>query len=166
MFEQIWLYNGTNLLIEALTKYKLEDGTIVDEMPPIWISYEKISVFEYPDEYTAIQPPSGIYEPFYFDGEKWIGTSKEDWEAANPRPPLEEFDDLNTEEIQIILEDLILISCGIVKEISSRTFKAIKVAYKKERYSIEMIKALVDKNVITNDQLEEIKKSVNTPDNK
>ncbi|MCJ1768002.1 hypothetical protein [Staphylococcus epidermidis] len=37
--------------------------------------------YVYPDEkWTEDKPPQGIYAPFYYDGKKWIGQSKEDFE--------------------------------------------------------------------------------------
>ena len=43
---------------------------------------------EYPEgDWTEVAPPPGIYEPYYFDGEKWIGTSREDYEKNNPPDP-------------------------------------------------------------------------------
>ncbi|MFZ8100088.1 hypothetical protein ACO1GT_00305 [Staphylococcus arlettae] len=59
----IYLYDGTPLLIQS------ED--------------------DYPDKsWTETPPPEGIYQPYYFDGNEWIGTSKEDWEAMRDNPPL------------------------------------------------------------------------------
>lgn len=44
---------------------------------------------DYPNEsWTETPPPEGIYQPYYFDGKEWIGTSKEDWEAMRNSPPL------------------------------------------------------------------------------
>ena len=43
---------------------------------------------EWPEgDWTEVAPPPGIYEPYYFDGEKWIGTSREDYEKNNPPDP-------------------------------------------------------------------------------
>ncbi|MEJ7393146.1 hypothetical protein [Staphylococcus saprophyticus] len=57
----------------------LYDGT------PVLIKNEG----DYPDEsWTETPPPEGIYQPYYFDGNEWIGTSKEDWEAMRDNPPL------------------------------------------------------------------------------
>lgn len=45
--------------------------------------------YVYPkDEYTEVAPPEGIYQPFYYDGNEWIGTSKEVWENNQSKPPL------------------------------------------------------------------------------
>ena len=44
--------------------------------------------FQYPDdELTEVSPPEGIYSPFYFNGNEWIGTSKEEWELNNITDP-------------------------------------------------------------------------------
>ena len=59
--------------------YKSEDGTpvIIDETT------------EYNFEWTETPPPEGIYSPFYFNGVEWIGSSKEEFEEANPINPYE-----------------------------------------------------------------------------
>ncbi|OEK56314.1 hypothetical protein [Staphylococcus equorum] len=57
----------------------LYDGT------PVIVQKEE----DYPNEsWTETPPPEGIYQPYYFDGDEWIGTSKEDWEAMQDSPPL------------------------------------------------------------------------------
>lgn len=61
MYKQVFLYNGTPVLLEVI------DG-----------------VADYPDEYTEIQPPDGLYQPISFDGTKWMGTSYEQWLADKP----------------------------------------------------------------------------------
>lgn len=67
MFKQVYLFDGTPYLA-----YLNDEGEYV---------YPK-------DEYTEVAPPEGIYQPFYYDGNEWIGTSKEDWEAMQTSPPL------------------------------------------------------------------------------
>lgn len=60
-FKQVYLYDGTPFL--AFTN---EDGE-----------------YDYPkDEWTETPPPEGIYSPFYFDGNKWVGATKEEWESS------------------------------------------------------------------------------------
>ena len=59
--------------------YKSEDGS------PIIIKENK----EYNFEWTETPPPEGIYSPFYFNGVEWIGSSKEEFEEANPINPYE-----------------------------------------------------------------------------
>lgn len=51
-------------------------------------------------------PPQGIYTPFRFDGEKWIGSTKEEWEARQPKieiPPSED-EEMYLELIQSNIE--------------------------------------------------------------
>lgn len=56
----------------------LYDGT------PFIVDLNDEGEYVYPkDEYTEVPPPEGIYQPFYYDGNEWIGTSKEDWELNN-----------------------------------------------------------------------------------
>ncbi|MCQ9305016.1 MULTISPECIES: hypothetical protein [Mammaliicoccus] len=44
--------------------------------------------YVYPnDEWTEVPPPEGIYQPFYYDGNEWIGTGKEEWEFNNINDP-------------------------------------------------------------------------------
>ncbi|WBU87796.1 hypothetical protein BtpYZU01_11 [Brochothrix phage BtpYZU01] len=122
MFKQIWLYDGTPILLEGIQKYQLEDGTVVDDVPKdiekeVEIDgetiieyqqapYEVVTVFDYPKEYTELQPEDGLYQPIFFDGEKWIGTKKEVWEADNP-PENHEGDPADGDN-QEVLEELIL----------------------------------------------------------
>ena len=62
----VYLYDGTPYMV-----YKDEEGE-----------------FQYPDdEWTEVPPPEGIYSPFYFNGNEWIGTSKEEWELNNITDP-------------------------------------------------------------------------------
>ena len=132
MFKQVYLYDGTAILLESVTKYKLESGEIVDEAPAqieiekevdvtseetdeitketiiVYedVPYEEIEIFDYPKEYTELQPEDGLYQPIFFDGKKWIGTKKEDWEAANP--PEKSEGDSTVDDNQEVLEELIL----------------------------------------------------------
>lgn len=60
----------------------LYDGT------PFIVDMNKEGEYVYPnDEYTEVKPPEGIYQPFYYDGNEWIGTSKEEWELNNITEP-------------------------------------------------------------------------------
>ena len=62
----VYLYDGTPFIAEIN-----EDGE-----------------YNYPnDEWTDVAPPEGIYQPFYYDGNEWIGTSKEEWELNNITEP-------------------------------------------------------------------------------
>jgi len=67
----VYLYDGTPFIVELN-----DEGEYV---------YPK-------DEYTEVEPPEGIYQPFYYDGNEWIGTSKEEWESNQSRPPVEPSD--------------------------------------------------------------------------
>ena len=92
MFKQVYLYDGTAVLLESVTQY-------TDEGEPI-------ETFSYPKEYTELQPEDGLYQPVFFDGKKWVGTKKEVWEAANP-PENHEGDSADGDN-QEVLEELIL----------------------------------------------------------
>lgn len=63
----VYLYDGTPFIVELN-----EEGEYI---------YPK-------DEYTDVPPPEGIYQPFYYDGNEWIGTSKEEWERNQFKPPI------------------------------------------------------------------------------
>lgn len=74
-FKQVWLYTG-----EPYLAFKI-DGE-----------------FQYPlDEWTDVPVPEGIYQPFYFNGNEWIGSTKEEYESTLPKE--EEVKDMNTELI-------------------------------------------------------------------
>lgn len=63
-FKQVYLYDGTPFLA-----YRGEDGE-----------------YDYPnDEWTEVAPPEGIYSPFYFNGNEWIGSTKEEYEESLPK---------------------------------------------------------------------------------
>ena len=63
-FKQVYLYDGTPFLA-----YKGEDGE-----------------YDYPnDEWTEVPPPEGIYSPFYFNGNEWIGATREEYEQSLPK---------------------------------------------------------------------------------
>ncbi|OLS06485.1 hypothetical protein AUK68_06945 [Staphylococcus epidermidis] len=59
----------------------------------LWKDGKQVLVFPndegeyvYPTEnWTEQAPPEGIYAPFYYDGQKWIGQSKEDFEKTLPK---------------------------------------------------------------------------------
>lgn len=66
----VYLYDGTPYMV-----YKDEEGE-----------------YQYPnDEWTEVKPPSGIYSPFYFNGNEWIGSTREEWlenlPEDEPKPP-------------------------------------------------------------------------------
>lgn len=63
-FKQVYLYDGTPFLA-----YKGEDGE-----------------YDYPnDEWTEVAPPEGIYSPFYFNGNEWVGATKEEYKESLPK---------------------------------------------------------------------------------
>lgn len=63
MFKQVFLYDGTPYL-----------AFVNDE-----------GEYDYPEEaWTEVAPPEGIYSPFYFNGDEWIGATKEEYEATLP----------------------------------------------------------------------------------
>ena len=66
-FKQVFLYDGTPYLA-----FRNEDGE-----------------YDYPkDEWTEVAPPDGIYSPFYFNGNEWIGATKEEYEKTLPKEEL------------------------------------------------------------------------------
>src|SRR5699024_2197596 len=84
----VYLYDGTPYMV-----YKNEEGE-----------------YQYPnDEWTEVSPPEGIYSPFYFNGNEWIGSTREEWletlpkeeETENDKP-----DELDALNIQLIKNDL------------------------------------------------------------
>lgn len=103
MFKQVYLYDGTAVLLESVTQY-------TDEGEPI-------ETFTYPKEYTELQPVDGLYQPIFFDGKKWVGTKKEVWEAANP--PKENVDvGVNVEDVILMNEELLMETSGLSARIS------------------------------------------------
>ncbi|MDV3053646.1 hypothetical protein NLV77_002604 [Staphylococcus ureilyticus] len=63
MFKQVFLYNGTPYLA-----YMNDEGE-----------------YDYPkDEWTEVAPPEGTYSPYYFNGNEWVGSTKEEYEATLP----------------------------------------------------------------------------------
>lgn len=88
----------------------LLDGT------PFIVETNKEGEYVYPkDEYTEVAPPEGIYQPFYYNGNEWIGSTKEEWEQNNqeelPAQPNE------LEELKQRIEELE----NIVKELTQGT---------------------------------------------
>lgn len=64
MFKQVFLYDGTPYLA-----YLNSEGE-----------------YDYPnDEWTEVAPPEGIYSPFYFNGNEWVGSTKEGYEESLPK---------------------------------------------------------------------------------
>ena len=103
MFKQVYLYDGTAVLLESVTQYTGEG--------------EPIETFSYPKEYTELQPEDGLYQPIFFDGKKWIGTKKEVWEATNP--PKENVDvGVNVEDVILTNEELLMQNAELNARIS------------------------------------------------
>lgn len=66
-FKQVYLYDGTPFLA-----FKDVEGE-----------------YQYPlDEWTETPPPDGIYSPYYFNGNEWVGATREEHETSlEPKPP-------------------------------------------------------------------------------
>lgn len=76
-FKQVYLYDGTPYL--AFTN---DEGE-----------------YDYPEEaWTEVAPPEGIYSPFYFNGNEWIGSTKEEYTLTLPK---EETPQPSTSEIMM-----------------------------------------------------------------
>lgn len=100
----VYLYDGTPFIVELN-----DEGEYV---------YPK-------DEYTEVAPPEGIYQPFYYDGNEWIGTSKEVWESnliqEDREPTREEIESARTQmelfKAQVAIQELRQENAEIIKEI-------------------------------------------------
>ena len=58
----------------------LLDGT------PFIVEVNEEGEYVYPnDEWTEVPPPEGIYQPFYFNGNEWIGSTREEWLESLPK---------------------------------------------------------------------------------
>ena len=81
--KQIYFYDGTSFLV-----MENKDGEL-----------------EYPEgQWTDIAPPEGICSPFHFDGEKWVGTSYEEWLEQQAKNEVEETPD----DKDVLIADLTL----------------------------------------------------------
>ena len=104
----VYLYDGTPYMV-----YKDEDGE-----------------YQYPnDEYTDVPPPEGIYSPFYFNGNEWIGSTREEWleslpedEPVNPN----ETDFLNAQLISNDIEHTAKIK-GLQQDIANLTTELLAI---------------------------------------
>lgn len=77
MFKQVFLYDGTPYLA-----YLNIDGE-----------------YDYPEEaWTEVAPPEGIYSPFYFNGNEWVGSTKEEHKESLPK---EEISQPSTSELMM-----------------------------------------------------------------
>ena len=76
-FKQVYLYDGTPYLA-----FLNDEGE-----------------YDYPKEsWTEVVPPEGIYSPFYFNGDEWIGSTKEEYEKSLPK---EEISQPSTSELMM-----------------------------------------------------------------
>lgn len=82
--------------------------------------------YVYPnDEYTDVPPPEGIYQPFYYDGNEWIGSTREEWESnliqEDREPSQEEIESARTQmelfKAQVAIQELRQENAEIIKEI-------------------------------------------------
>ena len=103
----VYLYDGTPFIVELN-----DEGEYV---------YPK-------DEYTEVAPPEGIYQPFYYDGNEWIGTSKEEWELNNITDPTP--DDLklmvSNLQKQLVMSNLNMSKMSQVNRTQTNDIKELK----------------------------------------
>lgn len=84
-FKQVYLYDGTPYLA-----FKNEEGE-----------------YQYPEEaWTETQPPEGIYSPFYFNGNEWIGATREEWLDTLPKQEPDIPDSHDFLNAQLLANDL------------------------------------------------------------
>lgn len=82
MYKQIYDFEGNPKLIR-----ENEDG-----------------IYEYNTNlYTEIEPPSDIYLPIHFDGEKWNGIKKEEWEQIQTKG-----EEVEPNEKDLVIANLII----------------------------------------------------------
>ncbi|WP_394856787.1 hypothetical protein [Staphylococcus saprophyticus] len=85
MFKQVFLYDGTPYL--AFTNNEGE--------------------YDYPEEsWTEVAPPEGIYSPFYFNGNEWVGATKEEWLGTLPKQELDSPNSNDFLNTQLLSNDL------------------------------------------------------------
>ncbi|MCH4489339.1 hypothetical protein [Staphylococcus haemolyticus] len=91
--------------------------------------------FIYPDDkWTDVKPPNGLYAPIYYDGQKWVGQEKEEFEQTLPEPPIDDKDLVianlsqqllnNQSEIENVKKDMavvldLLVEKGSVDDVQS-----------------------------------------------
>ncbi|MBM6630340.1 hypothetical protein JTF04_11645 [Mammaliicoccus vitulinus] len=82
--------------------------------------------YVYPnDEWTEVPPPEGIYQPFYYNGNEWIGATREEWERnqeeIDHEPSNAEIELARTQmelfKAQVSIEELRQDNANIIKEI-------------------------------------------------
>ena len=101
----------------------LYDGT------PFIVELNAEGEYVYPnDEYTDVPPPEGIYQPFYYDGNEWVGTSKEEWELNNITDPTP--DDLklmvSNLQKQLVMSNLNMSKMSQVNRTQTNDIKQLK----------------------------------------
>lgn len=65
----------------------LLDGT------PFIVEINEEGEYVYPnDEWTEVPPPEGIYSPFYYNGNEWVGSTRGEWLESLPKDEDEEPD--------------------------------------------------------------------------
>ena len=102
----------------------LLDGT------PFIVEVNEEGEYVYPnDEWTEVPPPEGIYQPFYYDGNEWIGSTREEWleslpedEPVNPN----ETDFLNAQLISNDIEHTAKIK-GLQQDIANLTTELLAI---------------------------------------
>lgn len=106
-FKQVYLYDGT---------------------PYIAFVNDEDGEYDYPEEaWTEVAPPEGIYSPFYFNGNEWVGVTHEEWESNNIgndidyEPTKAELESAKTQmelfKAQLSIEQLRQDNANIIKEI-------------------------------------------------
>ncbi|MBF2780651.1 hypothetical protein NGH84_11740 [Staphylococcus saprophyticus] len=84
-FKQVYLYDGSPFLA-----FEDEEGE-----------------YQYPEEsWTEVAPPEGIYSPFYFNGNEWIGATREEWLDTLPEQELDNPDSHDFLNAQLLANDL------------------------------------------------------------
>lgn len=63
--------------------------------------------YDYPEEaWTEVTPPEGIYSPFYFNGNEWIGATREEWLGTLPKQELDNPNSNDFLNTQLLSNDL------------------------------------------------------------
>ena len=59
-------------------EWYFENSLFMENGQPVIVTTNEEGEYEYPsEEWTENKPDDGMYTPIYFDGQKWIGQSKE-----------------------------------------------------------------------------------------
>lgn len=114
----VYLYDGTPYMV-----YKDEEGE-----------------YQYPDdEWTEVSPPEGIYSPFYFNGNEWIGTSKEEWELNNITNPTPNDLKLMVSNLQkqLVMSQVNMTQTNDIKELKEQLANVVLELTKLKNGSVE-----------------------------